>query len=99
MKTKYLVDETGTLQEIKLGESTDRDFKEVFQQGKSAKISLTVPTHQKKLEVLNKLYPLLRVGKIYTPILYSQNSGNNFSSFIPFKSLNKIDNYSSIKIN
>lgn len=99
LKTKYLVDETGTLQEIKLGESTDRDFKEVFQQGKSAKISLTVPTHQKNLEVLNKLYPLSRVGKIYTPILYSQNSGNNFSSFIPFKSLNKIDSYSGIKIN
>ena len=88
----YLIDKDGNAIPPSLeGNIFQATIQNTFQT--SDKVSLSLLTGSKKLQILNDEFSLIKLGVIPTPILYSQDGGQSYSTSIPISSSRRISLY------
>ena len=94
----YLIDKEGNAIPPSLaGEIFQTTIQNTFQA--SGKVSLSLLTGSKDLQILNDEFNLVKLGTIPVPILYSQNGGQSYSISLPITSSRRISLYDNGDIN
>ena len=80
---KYLIDANGNALQPNLSKFTGFDVKGTWDEGGLGRVGINQIAGSTQFDTLNGLQDVFKVAKQPVPILYSQNSSNNFNSFIP----------------
>jgi hypothetical protein len=87
----YLIDEQGNALPPSLEALSIDTFKAVFPEETSAKLALKQGKEQ--FVGTNELLKIKKIMKYYSPIMYSQNSGDNYTNTIPLSGSGYISRY------
>ena len=80
---KYLIDANGNALQPNLSKFTGFDVRGTWDEGGIGRVGINQIPGSTQFDTLNGMQDVFKVAKQPVPILYSQNSSNNYNAFIP----------------